>query len=241
MKNFLLKALVFILFISCENPSSKNKNKIEVKDTISTLVADEEFVYDSAYVIKIIGKDFFYHIREGYKENLYSILEILDTAKGLKSSLDSYKFEIVNQQVVDAEIDYKLILNAIPESPAEFAIYDSCFYKSELLNKINNLERLVTLSCYDSKDNFLYKLDFCVKYTNMNAILYQGLVQNEEREGDGYYYHDLNSIICKDSEFFCKKVWPRVSMLAKQKGGDVYDLYDCRCIKKVLDEYKSCN
>ncbi|WP_026904882.1 hypothetical protein [Pedobacter glucosidilyticus] len=241
MKNFLLKTLLFILFISCGNPNRKNIDKVEVKDTISTLVADEEFVYDSAYVIKIIGKDSFYHIREGYKKNLYSILEILDTAKGLKSSLDSYKFEIVNQQIVNSKIDYKLILNAIPESPAEFAIYDSCFYKSELVNKINNFERLVILSCYDSEDNFVYKLDFCVKYTNMYAVIYRGLVQNEEREGDGYYYHDLNSIICKNSVFFCKRVWPKVSKLAKMKGGDIYDLYDCRCVKKVLDEYKSCN
>ena len=189
--------------------------------------------YDKSYVIIIIGLDRFNLVRNDYRQNLHSLLDLFEDLKIANQKI-SYK-EIISL-IRKYKISQVHIKNAIPISPTEFKIYDSCFSNKKQKSQIENYERvLYELTCNSSND-FLFKNELMVLYTNMYSYMYQGALLNEEREGDGYYFYNLNTIICKNSQLFCKKVWAETNELVKSQNNDLYDLYNCRCRNKKLNE-----
>lgn len=243
-KNLSLMLIIMVL-VGCVNDSkTTNKSYDSVKLTRETKKENiEKPDFDSTYVMRIMGKDSFNLVRKNYKLNIISLLSRLDSDKNLKTSLDTYDFQNLNNKILASKIDYKSILNSIPISPAEFKIYDLFFYDTKYENQINNLERIIFLICNKSKDDFQYKLDFCIAYTNMFSFMYSGIVKKPERLLDGYYYYELNTLICSNINLFCNKVWKRLNPLANQvdvNGNDTYSLYNCRCNEKNVDEFKFC-
>ena len=56
------------------------------------------------------------------------------------------------------------------------------------------------------------------------------LVIEKNRLEDGYYLYDINRIIYKNRDSFCKKIWQTLNSKTKADE-DILELYNCRCVQ----------
>lgn len=234
--------VLLLILESCNNENTKRIKASDLPNIVDTLrtdnisVLNEDFEYNKAYVLSVLGAKKFNLVREGYKQNLYSALDMFKRV----DVTNSKNFQEIKAIIDKCNIPIEQIKKAIPISPTEFKIYDSCFSNNKQNIQIENFERVFYELACNSGNDFADKEDFIVLYTNMYSIMYVGILLNEERVGDGYYFYAINTIISKNSELFCKSVWAKTNDLVKSKNGDLYPLYECRCKKNVLDEFDFC-
>lgn len=243
MKYLILIFLIFLISCNNKNNNSKKKyNNFENEDSSliqSTLKIDVEG-YDSVYVLNTIGKESFYSIRKSYRVNLYNALKKFKSLRLIKSkSLLELKFLFNKLNEINSSVEE--IKETIPISPSEFKIYDSCFSDSEYSKDIFNLEKTIYTIASKSDFKYEYKIDLCVLYTNMYSYIYKGILLNEERIGDGYYYYDINKLICNNSDLYCNVIWYKVNKLCKSEKSDLLSLFNCRCKKNNIDEFEFCD
>jgi hypothetical protein len=240
-----MKYLLFflsIIFIGCDNVykdkthegKSIATNSLKTKDT---LLSSEETEYNKAYVLEKLGSEKFNLLRNDYKQNLYATIDKFGNTSVLNETLG------FNEAIVLIEkcgISKEQLKNLIPISPVEFKIYDSFFSNKKQKNKIECFERVIYELACNSNNDFALKEDLIILYTNMYSYIYQGALLNEERVGDGDYYYAINTLICKNSQLFCQKIWSKTNELVKSRNNDLFALHNCRCEKKVLDEFDFC-
>ncbi|MCU0351894.1 MAG: hypothetical protein MUF43_13870 [Flavobacterium sp.] len=232
---------IAIIFIGCDNlredKYSENKMVIDSLKRKDTILFDQEFKYDRSYLLKQLGSEKFNFLRNNYKQDLYSILNSFGNTK-VQTMKPGFNETI--KLIENCGISPEQLRNLIPISPTEFKIYDSCFSDKKYKNKIECFEKVVYELACNSSNDFILKEDFIIQYVNMYSYIYQGILLNEERLGDDYYFYEINSIICKNRELFCQNIWFNTNELVKLKNNDLYNLYNCRCEKKVINEFDFC-
>lgn len=242
MRVVILIISILLSLMGCNhiNDSNVQESKpyfIDSLVTNDTLILNKDTVYDKAFVLEKLGSEKFNLLRSDYKQNLYKILEKFEKVKIHSKSLDLTE---TITQIKKYDISVEQIKNSIPISPTEFKIYDSCFSNNEQQKKIVNFEKILFELTCNSSNGFAFKEDLIVLYVDMYSYMYQGALLNETRVGDGYYYYAINTLICRNNQLFCENVWAKTNELVKSKNNDLYNLYDCRCLKKVLDEFDLC-
>jgi hypothetical protein len=196
--------------------------------------------YDSSYLIKKNGRGNFYFVRPNYKSNL---LKFIDSIENFNDS----GFNEINQNNMDTilKLNKETILRInfqMPVSPSELKIYDSLFAIKAINIKMDKFERLIYVLIKNVRleDSLKYKfmLSFSIMYRNM----YSGFSIDETRLDDMYYYYMLNSFASDSTnEFFCRfmsKFGETNNLFIKR---EIRELFDCRCIKKVIDEFEFCD
>lgn len=231
-----------IIFVGCDNVNEDktHESKSIITDSLKTkdtLLLSEESEYNKAYVLEKLGSEKFNLLRNDYKQNLYATIDKFGSSNGQNKKLD---FNDAIALIEKYGISKEQIKNLIPMSPAEFKIYDSCFSDKKQKNKIECFERVMYEMACNSSNDFALKEDLILLYTNMYSFIYQGALLNEERVGDGDYYYGINTLICKNSRLFCQKIWSKTNELVKSRNNDLFALHNCRCEKKVIDEFVFC-
>lgn len=235
--------IISLSLIGCNRVKDNHKEEsrlyfIDSLVTSDTLIFNDYSNYDKDFVFKKLGKQKFNLLRSEYKQNLNITL---DKLKNIRLNGGSLNITEMLTLMKKYDISEKEIKNSIPISPTEFKIYDSCFSDKKKQSKIEVFEIILfKLACYSSND-FALKEELILLYVNMYSYMYKGALLNEERVGDGYYYYGINTLICENNQLFCEKIWAKTNELVKLKNNDLYDLYNCRCVKKVLDEFVSCD
>ena len=236
-----------IIAISCNN-GLDSKKKFEViyhidsfNKTKKSVGLSQQFPlsYDSLRIINTIGSSNFFKVRSNYKSKLQDIINKLTSVLDEYQNFDKDSFSNnIDYILIKSKLSFDNLLYIIPTSPTEFKIYDSCFSIKRSLQQISFYEKLIfSIASFKTTRHSLQNT-FIESYSNM--FLYQYTYLDPSRLEDGYYFYDLNSIICNNRTLFCDSIWKNLSPL-KNIQPELQNLYNCRCVNRDSIELNFCD